>query len=698
MKRTPPRRQLLFDFHTMPGNPDIGKNFDFEKIAGYFRECGVDSVMFPFRCNQGFAYFPTAAGRMYPGLERDLVGEMIKVCRKNGIQITLYTNACVSVEDARLHPEYLIRTPEKSAYDNTICANSGFTERICAMLREVTAKYNPDGIFLDFGYDPLFVCKNCTDKMTAEGIDWKNDPESHKRFSIRSSMGKYRSMCRSALENDPDILLCINGIPYEEKLDYSTHFEFECIPTGVWGYHLLPVYSHYLRNLGKPVTNMTGRFHGGWGDFGGIRPRASLEYDVFYGIANGMGITIGDHFHPRGDMYPPVMELVSGCMKKVRAVSEWIDGASPETEIVVVAAKGVMDGTDGNLDSVTGCARMLIELKQQFDIISDAMPLERVYKIMILPDGVRMTEILKKNIRRHLDSGGKIISSMYSGLECAKVRNRPVKHAEQSESQNTAQNRNASVPPELVDAGSLPFASDPECDVFAFDEWGIVFKGISPWNPSFIRAKGIHGFPDMPIGVMSRGSLVSLLPGTECAAEYIAPYFNMVSRDMRFFQYLPPKDPTGEAAMTFSEKTAHIAFPVFSNYFESGKLEYRKLVAHALSRFLPSPLVKAPAAPSFMKIFVMKQPGRHIIHMLSAFPEKRTPSLEVIEDDIEIPPMKIYLRTGTEKIKNVYTVPERVPVSFSVEGEYTVLESPPFRGHTAIVAERSQNKNGKDLE
>ena len=61
-KRHAPVRQLLFDFHTMPGNPEIGRDFDFEKIGESFRSCQVDSVLFPFRCNQGFAYFPTETG------------------------------------------------------------------------------------------------------------------------------------------------------------------------------------------------------------------------------------------------------------------------------------------------------------------------------------------------------------------------------------------------------------------------------------------------------------------------------------------------------------------------------------------------------------------------------------------------------------------------------------------------------------
>lgn len=688
VKRHTPVRQLLFDFHTMPGNPDIGKNFDFDKIGDYFTSCGVDSVMFPFRCNQGFAYFPTETGIMYPGLEFDLVGKMIECCHSRGIQCQIYTNAVVCVEAGQRHPEWLKRTPDFSDHDNTTCSNAdGFTDELCAMLREVTKKYSPDGLFLDFGYDPPCICENCLRLMKEEGIDWKNDPEAHMDFAIRSSMRKYYAICKAALEHDPEMLLCINGIPYEEKTDYSTHFEFECLPTSSWGYHQLPVYSHYLRNIGKGVTNMTGRFHGGWGDFGGLRPRASLEYDVFYGLGNGMGTTIGDHFHPRGDMYNAVMDLVSGTMQKLVKVEEWTNHASAETEIAVIAPKKVLEGVEGNMNAVTGAARMLVELKQQFDILSDELPFRKDYKVIILPDEVRMTPALKERIRTHLDKGGKIISSMYSGLDVRSDGKFVVGMDSPAAPVYTA-NQNASQPPEFAaDVKEVPPA-DPN-DRFVFPEWGITYSGLSPWDPLFIISDKVKDFPDMLITEVARSSFVEPCEGTEVLAEYVAPYFNRQSRAVRHFQYLPPKDPCGKAVMTVSKQVAHIVFPLFSAYFDSARLQYRTMVKEALSRFLPEPMTVSPNALSFVKVFVTSQEdkGRRIMHIISNFPEKRTSRMEVVEDDIPVSGMILKLRADGRKVKNLYTVPEKQEIAFTEENGYITFTVPDFAGHTMIVAE-----------
>jgi hypothetical protein len=66
-------------------------------------------------------------------------------------------------------------------------------------------------------------------------------------------------------------------------------------PPAAGGYESLPAYSRYLRTLGKPALNMTGRFHRSWADFGGIRTEPSLEYDCVFGLANGLRSTIGNH-------------------------------------------------------------------------------------------------------------------------------------------------------------------------------------------------------------------------------------------------------------------------------------------------------------------------------------------------------------------------------------------------------------------
>jgi hypothetical protein len=40
--------------------------------------------------------------------------------------------------------------------------------------------------------------------------------------------------------------------------------------------------------------------------------KPGVEYDCIYGIANGVPLTIGDHFHPRGEPAPNREDLERG--------------------------------------------------------------------------------------------------------------------------------------------------------------------------------------------------------------------------------------------------------------------------------------------------------------------------------------------------------------------------------------------------
>lgn len=671
----PPNRQILFDFHTMNGIPDFGEKFDFQQIADYLTECEVDTISFPFRCNQGFSYYPTRIGYPYPTMKYDLMGRMLECAHAAGVRMMIYTNASVFVEGGNRHPEWKIRTREPSVYEQCICSNTAATEHICAQIEEVLSCYDADGLFLDFGYDPPCICNACISKMAKEGIDWERNCSGHQSFARASSLEKMRQMYESCRKIKPDILFFVNGIPFEEKAQYCTHFEYECIPTSRWGYNSLPLFSRYIRNFSKKAINMTGRFHGGWGDFGGIRPQASLEYDVFYGTANGLGSNIGDHFHPRGDMYEPVMRLVSSTMKKLSAIREWTDDCEAETDLAVIVPKGALENTAGTLDAAHGCVRMLSELKQQFDVFSDAMLLQRPYKVLILPDELLMTPALAENLRRHFLAGRPVISSMFSGLtgmessveQCSKTLFETV----------VTPSQDKKLPP-------CDFSQNVR---FAFSEWGLTPQGFLEWDPAYLQAiEPMDELPQMPLTCEKRGLSVRM-EQSRMIVEYIAPYFNRIDRAIKHFQYLPPDRPTGKPALCCNDLVAHFTFPIFSAYFKSGRLPYRALLKWCLQRFLADPLIRAPNAPSFAKITVTSQPGRRMIHILGNYPEKRADSMEVIEDELEMHDLPLSLRLDGMHPEKVYQAPSGQKISYVISGGYLNLTLPIVKGYALIVVE-----------
>ncbi|MBI2301995.1 MAG: beta-galactosidase trimerization domain-containing protein [Armatimonadetes bacterium] len=291
-----------------------------------------------------------------------------------------------------------------------------------------------------------------------------------------------------------DLLLYCNGIDYEAQDDIGSYLEFECLPTGGWGYETLPIGARYLRTLGKPVLNMTGRFHKSWGDFGGIRTEPSLEYDLRYGMANAMRTTIGDHFHPRGDINQPVFDLYKRLYDRLQRYEPWLAEARAVADIGLVwptpypgykylSPRG-RELYNRFWKAIKGGTRLLCELRQQFDVVTTFSDWSG-YRLLVLPDFVTLDAEVASRVRAHLDRGGAILSSGWSGL-------------------------------------------DPERRDFVFGEWGLRYDGDDPYDPAYFRPapRLAEGLPDMPITFYQRGAAVAALDGTEVLAEIIAPYYN----------------------------------------------------------------------------------------------------------------------------------------------------------------------------
>jgi hypothetical protein len=83
----------------MPACPDVGRNFDFDAITDKIKECGVDYIVFPARCNLGVAYYDTKVGIRHPSLQYDLGGKLAEACHKKDIAISAYINVGISHEE-----------------------------------------------------------------------------------------------------------------------------------------------------------------------------------------------------------------------------------------------------------------------------------------------------------------------------------------------------------------------------------------------------------------------------------------------------------------------------------------------------------------------------------------------------------------------------------------------------------------------
>lgn len=526
-----------------------------------------------------------------------------------------------------------------------MCYNTAYADHLIEMIREVVSQYHISGLFLDcMGVHPC-VGVECVREMKKQGMDW-NDPRQREAFAHASQLKLAKRIRDAALAIKPGLLLYFNGVDFEDQQDIGTYLEFECLPTGGWGYEMLPVYARYLRNLNKPVLNMTGRFHRSWGDFGGIRTEASLEYDCITGLANCLGSCVGDHWHPRGEANNAVFDLIGRVYDHLHPLDPWLKDATAECDMALVAMKPRF-GND-----LYGATRMLGELKQQFDVVTEKS-LWGKYRTLILPDNTLLTAGLKQKIENHLKNGGRILSSGWSGL-------------------------------------------DPERKEFVLPAWGLNRgadedrqAGAGPTLPFYFKPgpELSAGMPDMPINCYVSGLKVIPREGTKTLAKAVAPYFNWHWDGEHHFFYLPPDKEIDQPFVTQNGNVIHVARPVFTAYNDVAPVPVKQMIGNILGILHPEPLLRTVNLPSFARATVTKQPGRRMVYLTGYVPERRGARIDMIEEAIEMRDVSISLRLDGRTVKKAYMAPSRNEVAFTVKDGYATAVLPPVKGWAVVVFE-----------
>jgi len=659
-----PKWALFFDFHTMPANPDVGAAFDMDAITDWIKDCGVDFIVFPARCNLGTAYYPTKVGIPHPALTRDLYGDLVAACHENGIAISAYINVGLSHEEAYLHRDWTVLNADGRSYGEPfvnsffrqMCYNTGYADHVTNMAREVVEWYNVDGFFFDCFHTHPCIGVECMEAMKTEGVDF-TDSEQLNDFNYRKMLTMARKLSAAVRAVNPELLIYFNGVDFEAQADLGSYLELECLPQGGWGYEVLPMVSRYMRTLGKPTLNMTGRFQQSWGDFGGVRTKPSVEYDCICGIANGVPPTIGDHFHPRGDLNRAVMAMDKAVYADLQPLQPWIDGATPVVEMANVMKCGYPGYNWAGGDrvqkktlatqAVRSATRVLCELKMQFDNVTLAAAWDN-YNLLILPDEIEVSDEIAARLTTHLDRGGAIISTGVSGLDETRSK-------------------------------------------FVLDAWGLDYQGDDPFDPAYIQfgADFATGMPDMPVTLYEKGTAITARPGTEVLATIVAPYYNNVWDGRHGFRYTPPDKDTGRPAVTVNGSVAHVSHPVFRTYHSSAALPMRQIIANLLDRLLPEPLTRAPGAPAYSRVTVTAQPGRRMVYVLGYLPEARGAGVNMIEEPLDLHDFTVSLRIDGRMPKKVYLAPSRDELEFRVDGSYATVSIPRVHGWAVVVFEEA---------
>lgn len=679
-------RQVHLDFHTSGEIPDVGEGFDGKAFVETLKGARVNSITCFAKCHHGYAYYPTEVGVGHPTLRRDLLGEQVEACHRAGIRVPAYVSVVWDEVTADAHPEWrqvdregrqVGRGPLQERGWRWLCMNTPYADYVAAQTEEVLRKYPVDGIFFDIVMQtrPGCVCAWCRRDLEKAGKDVTDDAALREQ-SLRIARDFMHRMTTLVHGVRPQASVFYNSrlrvsadshAGVRPELPYYTHMEIESLPTGGWGYNHFPVYARYFQTLGKDLMGMTARFHKSWADFGGLKNSAALEYECFSMLASGAKCSIGDQLHPSGVLEQPAYDLIGGVYESVEAKEQWCRDVEAVAEIGVLLAQGQQPGSqpagglagaspsDDARDTDEGAMRVLLESGRTFQLVDNEADLQD-YRLVILPDSIRVGPALAVRLREYVAQGGKLLLTGESGL-------------------------------------------DPSGDHFALKEVGIRTVGRGRWTTPFFRVTGEGAvrreIPDMDHVVYERGWEIEAEAGTEVLARMVAPYFNRDHAHYSSHAQTAPAVAPGAAlpadalpVVTRKGSVAYVAFPLFRAYRRAASRVYRTLLANVIDLLLPERLVEAEV-PSSAQLTVMQQPragGRLVAHVLYYVAERRAPNLDLNEDVVALKEVGLSVRTEF-KPSRVYEAPSGEPLGFGFEGGVASVKVPEVRGHAMVVFE-----------
>ena len=633
-----PQYALFYDFHTSPVLKNIGKNFDAEAFAARLARNNIDFVSFPVRCNQGMAYYDTKIGIRHYGLDFDLFGSLVDACKKYNIKVNAYFNGGISQEESRLHPDWQAQPTVKPAitdchpFNRTVCGNTPYREHLIAMALEVAKKYDVAGFFVDCLAGASCRCECCLKKMQAEGID-PADEKQVNEFALRRNRELAKAFADAVKAVNPDYLLYFNGIGYENQLALGgSYLDFECIPTKLGcDYDYLPLMSRYMRTLGDyPRLNMTGRFNQ-WGDFGGLRSEKAIRQELVTGLANGLRPNIGDHMPPDCAVPEKVMLQNERIFAWLQEREEFYTNGVAQADMAILFPKTHQEIYLAK--ELRGALRLLCDLHCQFDIVTMAADWSK-YRLLVLPDTVRVTAEVEARLQEFLDRGGKVISSGNSGMR----------------------------------ADSDEFMPD----------WGVKLVSKKGFNPGLFEDKDA-----MAMNVYASGNLLENV-NSKTIYPLVAPQVEFGFDGIYAEYYNPPQlEASKYPFLSCNGKVAHFSYNIFTGFKEFAATTLRDVLSDALEMLLPDRLVKTEDLPKFVRVYLTAQTsGREMLHLTAHIPEKRTDNCEVIEDDLTILPSTIYVKTAKTA---AFSEPEHAPLAVERDGEYLKISVPQFTGYSLIA-------------
>lgn len=627
------QRQVHLDFHTSPFIPDVGKDFDAAAFADTFKRAHVNSVTVFAKCHHGMCYYPTKTGTSHPAVgERDLLGEQIEALHRAGIRAPIYTTVVWEENVAQHHPEWRQMTIDGLFAEDTVGPDGkpghpgmwkfnnfldpDYQDYFEAHLLELLDRYGKDvdGFFIDIlFFHPRGGWSDASRAFRAKHDLLDDTPANFSVFQGLAQRAFSQRFTSVIHDRQPAATIFYNAhndgnlhpdVGPRARATYQTHCEIESLPSGFWGYFHFPRMARMQSHWGKAWLGMTGRFQKMWGDFGGVKPQAALEFECFRAQALGGANSVGDQLPPRGVLDPAAYDLIGAVYSQCEAAEPFYKGADFVPGRVAILTPS-SPGIDGGLSEE---AAVLLCEEHHYDCaVVDSQDDFSLYPLLILPDTCVITPALAKKLKAYYDNGGRLLVSHKALLD--------------------------------------------DHDRLALDFLPLTVEGEEPLYPTYWRATEEFDaeLAQSDRVMYAQGLRIKPKAGAEVCVERVLPYFKR--GDLKFSSHFqtPPvaAADTDHPAMIRGERFVVFADPIFEDVRRTGNPVVPRVWTAAMQHLVGLPPF-GQALSKRILLVPLRKGNDLLLTLLHYIPVRKALDIDVIDEPSSFCGQRLHI-TGNPK-------------------------------------------------
>lgn len=449
-------RRMLVDMHIPDWDERFLSKYDPAAMVRLYKQAGLTSVMYYAQSHVGLCYWPTTTGKMHAGLKgRDIVGETLQLLRRNRIDACIYYSVIYNNWAYLEHPEWRLVPATKpepgerngGRYGRCCPNNPGYRQFALEQTEELVSRYDFDGIFFDMTFWPrVCVCEHCRRRLREETganipdtVNWLSPDWCRFQYARQQWLIEFATaLDEQAKAASPGITTYHNFASAKSNWVPGVSLEIakanDIIGADFYGDPIEQlVVCKLMTSLADhpPAEFMTSRCLNLVEHESNKSPELIRTQALAATLFNSAMLFI-DAIHPDGTVNPGPYRMIRKVYDEMSRYEPFLGGTPVEDVAVYFSDASKIDFAENgrplteaglwqrdypHLTALRGACRTLQEAHIPFGVISrKQLPTLDKYRVVILPNVLRMDREDAAAFRQYVRRGGRLYASRYTSL------------------------------------------------------------------------------------------------------------------------------------------------------------------------------------------------------------------------------------------------------------------------------------------